>query len=395
MTKSQYPQSDALELARINAIRLLGLHEHNTAQDRAKAMGYDLEAFHGTDAPDIESLDPERTKIIKGVFSSTNPMVASTYAKGAAEKGRAGSKSAPNIIPLLLKSASHTKPHPAVSFNKNLIDSFKASRHKGVYSPESEVAVTFDPSQMRSRFAAFDPARAHEAGLSYADGGSTTDLDAMKLALMNKPLPKHERDANLAKFLEPSKEKRRMYHGTRQAKTRSVSKPGQEGISEFVHGLRGMTFVSPDTEFANSYAGRPDEEGMHRPAVYPMHVQVEHPFDYENPQHIENVLPHLPYGTDYKWSVVHGKTPEQMREALSSGLWELLEDKDVMDAVKHAGHDAMYMKEGKVKNLGVFDTRKLKSAIGNRGTYDTSNPDITMKRGGTIKDHITITERPL
>jgi ribosomal protein S18 acetylase RimI-like enzyme len=171
MTKPKYPQSDALEQARLNAIELLGLHKHNTAQERAKAMGYDLEAFHGTDAPDIESLDPERTKIIKGVFSSTNPMVASTYAKGAAEKGRAGSKSAPNIIPVLLRSASHAKPHPSVSFNKDLIDSFKKSGHKGVYRPESEVAVTFDPSQMRSRFAAFDPARAHEAGLSYKEGG--------------------------------------------------------------------------------------------------------------------------------------------------------------------------------------------------------------------------------
>jgi len=207
----------------------------------------------------------------------------------------------------------------------------------------------------------------------------------------------HMSNGGLEKFLEPSKEKRRMYHGTRQAGTRSVSKPGEEGIKEFVHGIRGMTFVSPDAEFANSYAGRPDDEGHHRPTVYPVHVQVENPFDYENPEHVENVLPHLPYGTDYKWSVVHGKKPEHMREALKSGLWELLEDKDVMDAVRHVGHDAMYMKEGKVKNLGVFDPRKIKSAIGNRGTYDTSKKDITKASGGSVTHahHLDIEERPL
>ena len=170
--KHKAPQAEAHNQARLNAAKMLGLHEHNTPEERAKAMGFDLEAFHGTDAPDIKSLDPERTKIIKGVFSTTNPSVASTYAKGAQEKSRAGSESAPNIIPLLLRSASHSKPHPSASWNKDLIDSFKKSGHKGVYRPESEVAVTFDPSQMRSRFAAFDPAREHEHDLLAARGGS-------------------------------------------------------------------------------------------------------------------------------------------------------------------------------------------------------------------------------
>jgi len=164
--KHKYPLSHAHEQARINAIKTLGLHEHNTAEDRAKALGFDLETFHGTDAPDIESLDPERTKIIKGVFSTTNPKMASRYAED--ERKRAKEKTAPNVLPLLVKSASHES---IPKYDINTINAYKNRGAKGVYRPEMQTAVTFDPSQIRSRFAAFDPHRVHENDLLAARGG--------------------------------------------------------------------------------------------------------------------------------------------------------------------------------------------------------------------------------
>lgn len=194
-----YPQEEALRLAQQRAALPieqggLGLPANNTAAERAAAMGFDLETLHGTDAPDIKFLDPKRTKIIEGVFSTTNPSVAYTYAKGAAEKGRAGSESAPNILPLLLRSEAH--PKTPSSWNKDLIDSFRKSKHKGVQRPESEVAVTFDPDQIRSRFAAFDPFRKDVAtaaamGVLAPDllaeekkaGGGDVNLDAMYMAV--------------------------------------------------------------------------------------------------------------------------------------------------------------------------------------------------------------------
>jgi hypothetical protein len=166
-TKRKAPYEDAHEAARKNAIKMLGLHENNTAQDRAKAMGFDLETYHGTDAPDIESLDPERTKIIKGVFSTTNPKMASRYAED--ERKRAKEKTAPNVLPLLIKSSSH---QAIPKYDINTINDYKNRGAKGVYRPEMQTAVTFDPSQIRSRFAAFDPAREHEHDLLAAKGGS-------------------------------------------------------------------------------------------------------------------------------------------------------------------------------------------------------------------------------
>ena len=43
MSKPKYPHSHAHEMARLNAIKMLGLHEHNTAEDRARALGYNLD----------------------------------------------------------------------------------------------------------------------------------------------------------------------------------------------------------------------------------------------------------------------------------------------------------------------------------------------------------------
>ena len=180
-SKHHYPYAEAHEQARLNAIKMLGLHEHNTAQDRAMAMGYDLETYHGTDAPDIESLDPERTKIVKGVFSTTHPRTASRYAED--NKKRAGEKSAPNIIPLLLKSASHKGMS---KFDINTINSHRERGDKGAYRPEMQTAITFDPSHMRSRFAAFDPAREHETHLLAANGGHITH--AHHLDIEERPL---------------------------------------------------------------------------------------------------------------------------------------------------------------------------------------------------------------
>ena len=42
--------------------------------------------------------------------------------------------------------------------------------------------------------------------------------------------------------------------------------------------------------------------------------------------------------------------------------------------------------ENREEEFIIFDPRKIKSAVSNRGTYDTSNPDITKALGGSIDD---------
>jgi len=57
---------------------------------------------------------------------------------------------------------------------------------------------------------------------------------------------------------------------------------------------------------------------------------------------------------------------------------------DWTNALRASGHDATSMVfPGGEKEFAVFDPeRQLKSAIGNRGTYDPNDPDLTKARGG-------------
>jgi hypothetical protein len=76
--------------------------------------------------------------------------------------------------------------------------------------------------------------------------------------------------------------------------------------------------------------------------------------------------------------------------------WPLFENHNVQEAIQDMGHDSFYIRERGTKNLGVYDPRRIKSAIGNRGTYDINERDITKANGGiTHAHHLDIEERPL
>lgn len=194
------------------------------------------------------------------------------------------------------------------------------------------------------------------------------------------------RERGKQKFLEPSAEKRRMYHGTRHNKPGWTKRPSGEGIREFDVGSRGMTFVSPEPEFANIYGTDFKGSDFMSGAVYPVHVQARNPFDYQNADHLDVMtdrllklsedVPYVPF-----W-VKEG--PDFIRERLRSGAWDAIEDPLTVEAAKSLGFDSMYMNESGVKNLGVFDPKRIKSAIGNQGTYDIENPDITKAHGGEV-----------
>lgn len=90
------PQADALETARKNAVKMLGLPENNTAMDRARAMGFDTPAYHGTNA-DISAFNTSgKGKTAgAGAFFTDNPLVSETYLSASGGG---------NILPVMLKN---------------------------------------------------------------------------------------------------------------------------------------------------------------------------------------------------------------------------------------------------------------------------------------------------
>jgi hypothetical protein len=148
----------------------------------------------------------------------------------------------------------------------------------------------------------------------------------------------------------------RLYHGT------------ADDFSEFRHGHpnkkdagwlgRGFYFTNSPA-MANSYA-------MLKPGkaenVMPVHLSLKNPF-YATMEHktaLKNALMDDPYAA------------EEFRNKLME-----------------AGHDGVILDYGtkdNVREYVAFDPTQIKSATGNKGTFDPSKPDITKRDGGEVDD---------
>lgn len=150
--KPSYPQQEALDTAQRNAALPieeggLGLPKDNTAMDRAKAMNFDIETYHGTNDPNISSIDISKSRpdvqYMQGFFTSDDPNVAGNYGD--------------ILMPFLQQKGT------------TVLDR-RAARQAGlevpamdtIYDKEKNILVTNNPSNIRSRFAAFDPMRRNE-----------------------------------------------------------------------------------------------------------------------------------------------------------------------------------------------------------------------------------------
>jgi hypothetical protein len=153
-----------------------------------------------------------------------------------------------------------------------------------------------------------------------------------------------------------------------------------QNFQNFKAGQSGAIFVTQNPKFANKYAEKNYNVENVSPNVMPVHVRAEKPFDYENKKHIAALYEEL--GPDLIMDPYLHSFMDEVRE----GHWGAIESSPIQNAIKAMGHDSFYVKEFGIKNLGVYDPSQIKSATGNQGTFDQSNPDITKRDGGEVDD---------
>jgi len=119
-----------------------------------------METYHGTNAPDIRSIDVNKSRsdvqYMPGFFTADNPNLAQNYGD--------------IVMPLLQKKGT------------TILDR-RAARQSGqevpmldtVYDKEKGILVTNNPENIRSRFAAFDPFR-RSAAVAATMGAAAPDL---------------------------------------------------------------------------------------------------------------------------------------------------------------------------------------------------------------------------
>jgi hypothetical protein len=161
MTKA--PRADALETARKNAVKMLGLPENNTPIDRARAMGFTTEGFRGSS---VDEAAPRST-----TWWSEDPGYANAYAAHMVRppKGQPDPY-AGNVMPLLVRMKGAEPFQDGYNFagvpqakdGKLLLSS--GGRETGYRTgADGKVLEGLTRTEnVRSRFAAFDPARMNE-----------------------------------------------------------------------------------------------------------------------------------------------------------------------------------------------------------------------------------------
>ena len=182
---------------------------------RAEKMGFDVDAYHGTDYPmrpgeEWTSLEPGGSGMLgRGIYSG-NPMTASGYAIDNARNAELLGESLmdlpqPRIYPIKVRgkkllrvdrspesdymkilrtldkkiqrmSPAEYEKFRGAPYTDNIVDIAKELGYEGLYDGTLGVNATvsiFDPKNVRSRWAAFDPAKAGSRDLLAGIGGLT------------------------------------------------------------------------------------------------------------------------------------------------------------------------------------------------------------------------------
>jgi hypothetical protein len=222
----EYPQQAALDLAQQRAALPveqsgLGLPINNTAADRAKAMGFDTDAYHSTNASDITKFDlgknsrgegtsvaltPENAQAYgdityplkvnqQKIFDPTNKdqfKELKNYVENLIQQQKPYDKDSLSFYPFTSKKVLENLSNPQTGayyleneiISKSLKD-LGYSGSIGMESGQSQLKM-FDPDNIRSRFASFDPFR-KDVATAAAMGVAAPNL------LAAEPKPKEKR----------------------------------------------------------------------------------------------------------------------------------------------------------------------------------------------------------
>lgn len=195
------------------------------------------------------------------------------------------------------------------------------------------------------------------AEVRYFAGGEGVEGPMMP-ELLEKYMPPSELslDPNFRRFFEGSQavdaygEPLRLFHGTSdQIGTNfNVYHPNRKDAGWMGRGA----YLSDDPTLAKMYAEM--KAGSAGPNILPVYANIQNPYQMT------------------------------LDEKNALRFWEQSRIDDFTNDLRQRGFDATSLVfPGGEREFAVFDPeRQLKSAIGNRGTYDPDNPDLTKARGG-------------
>jgi hypothetical protein len=173
-----------------------------------------------------------------------------------------------------------------------------------------------------------------------------------------------------------------MYHGT-----------GWTNLSEF-RSFRSRSQIAGhfafDPQFAEEFAMQyatvalddyDSEEQPKYPTIYPVYLSLKKVFDIRKKSDRDAI----------KFDDIVDR--DGLVEGSNGWSWDTLERAEIVRRMKNAGFDGFidFEKGSNLEPTGIaaFDSRSIKSAIGNRGTFDPADPDIRNPRRSMIRNKLS------
>lgn len=139
-------------------------------------------------------------------------------------------------------------------------------------------------------------------------------------------------------------------------------------------GKLGATFFSSDPEFASGHDYAGTRSGAN---VKPVYVRSVNPFNPNDPAHLDALKKTM---TGQIWTASGFKPASSLVDRIRGSDYFSLEDPTLFNAIKKAGFDSVMVTENGSSNIAVFDPRNVKSATGNRGSFDPKDKRINYAR---------------
>ena len=253
------------------------------------------------------------------------------------------------------------QPEGFMTRNPAITDAIKASGHDAIMQTEhGDEVVVFDPSQIKSADAVTRDDAGKVIPLSERFNEGSDDIRFRK----QTETPEFKRWFGDSKVVDAEGKPLVVYHGTGSTDIESFRPEGgrdgewQKALSYFkaaqanndrygYMSFRSGTFFSPDPEYAGNYAS--EGSGV----LYPVYIKAKNPVYFDTRTGTATV-------------VDKNKTP-----------------------------DALIIRDsGKILEIAVIDPTQIKSATGNRGTFDTENPDIRFRRPAPLPGDDSNSIRP-
>ena len=214
-----------------------------------------------------------------------------------------------------------------------------------------------------------------QGGLAHFEKGGRAGAAMSGLNAMRSILSKAEHDANLAKFLEPSKTQMRLYHGT----TATEGGKGVEALRQIKPSKEGAlgsgVYLTPSPNYAGQYTykGAQNYEGGN---MLPVYAQIKNPLILD--------------GSASRDPMIEALMRLGMGEPQASRMVERAYEnkgyigKEVESRARAQGYDGLmqYDRDGQLGEVVSYSPNAIKSAIGNEGTYDMRNPNLSKRQGG-------------